>query len=60
MKSKMQQKMEELLKQVEELHLSMLKIKEGKLLNDPGVIIESQILDIVLNNYQQVLMRKLA
>ncbi|OLN33606.1 Spo0E family sporulation regulatory protein-aspartic acid phosphatase [Desulfosporosinus metallidurans] len=49
---------EELLKQVEELHLSMIKIKKGNSLTDQRIMIESQILDIILNNYQEVLMKK--
>lgn len=48
---------EKLLKQVEELHTSIFEIKEGKSLNDLGVIIESQILDIVLNNYKETLIK---
>ncbi|WP_407311447.1 aspartyl-phosphate phosphatase Spo0E family protein [Desulfosporosinus sp. SB140] len=48
---------EELLKQVDELHHSMLEIKNGKSIIDLGVIIESQILDIVLNNYREELMK---
>ncbi|MDP4128401.1 MAG: aspartyl-phosphate phosphatase Spo0E family protein [Bacillota bacterium] len=50
---------EELLKRVEELHLNMIKIKEGKSVKDREVIIESRILDIVLSNFQDVLIRKL-
>lgn len=49
---------EELLKQVEKLHLSMIKIKSGKSLMDQDIITESQILDVILNNYQEVLMKK--
>jgi hypothetical protein len=48
---------EKLLKQVDELHLSMTKIKDGKSILDFDVIIESQVLDIVLNNYKKTLMR---
>ncbi|MDQ7097131.1 aspartyl-phosphate phosphatase Spo0E family protein [Desulfosporosinus sp. PR] len=48
---------EDLLKQVEELHQSMVDIKSGKSIIDLGVIIESQILDIVLNNYREELMK---
>ncbi|WP_407308191.1 aspartyl-phosphate phosphatase Spo0E family protein [Desulfosporosinus sp. SB140] len=48
---------EKLLKQVEELHLSMIKIKERKSLIDSGVIIESQILDVILSNYRETLSR---
>ena len=60
MKSMVQvQQIEELLKQVEELHLSMIQIKEDKSLTDQEIITESKILDIILNNYQGVLMKKL-
>lgn len=60
MKSMVQeQQIEELLKQVEELHLSMVQIKENKSLIDQEIITESQILDIILNNYQEVLMKRL-
>ena len=60
MKSMVQvQQIEELLKQVEELHLSMIQIKENKSLIDQEIITESQILDIILNNYQEVLMKRL-
>lgn len=54
-----EKQIEELLKQVEELHSNMIRIKEGKSLMDSDVIIESQILDIVLNNYHQTLAKKL-
>lgn len=50
---------EELLKQVKELHLSMVKIKQSKSLTDLEVLTQSRILDIILNNYQEVLMRKI-
>ena len=60
MKSMVQeQQIEELLKQVEELHLSMIQIKENKSLIDQEIITESQILDIILNNYQKVLIKRL-
>lgn len=50
--------LEELLKQIEELRLSMIKIKEGKSFADPEVITASQMLDAVLNKYQEMLMKK--
>ena len=60
MKSMVQeQQIEELLKQVEELHLSMIQIKEDKSLTDQEIITESKILDIILNNYHEVLMKRL-
>lgn len=48
---------EVLVDQVEELQVTLNKIKEGKSLTDFGIVIESQILSIVLNNYRETLMR---
>ncbi|MCB8816181.1 aspartyl-phosphate phosphatase Spo0E family protein [Desulfosporosinus shakirovi] len=48
--------LEELIKQIEELRLSMIKIKEGKSFTDPEVVTSSQILDAVLDKYQIMLM----
>jgi hypothetical protein len=42
--------LEELIKKIEELRLSMIKIKEGKTLTDQDVITASQMLDAVLMN----------
>lgn len=50
--------LEELIKQIEELRLSMIKIKEGKSYTDPEVIVASQELDAVLDKYQEMLMKK--
>jgi len=49
---------EELIKQIEELRLSMIKIKEGKTYTDPKVVAASQELDTVLNKYQEMLRKK--
>ena len=49
--------LEELIKQIEELRLSMIKIKEGKSYTDPEVISASQMLDAVLDKYQDMLMK---
>jgi len=49
--------LEELIKQIEELRLNMIKIKEGKSYTDPGVVAASQELDAVLNKYQEMLMK---
>jgi len=49
--------LEELIRQIEELRLSMIKIKEGKSYTDPEVITASQMLDAVLDKYQEMLMR---
>jgi len=48
---------EELIKQIEELRLSMIRIKEGKSYTDPDVVAASQELDAVLDRYQGILMR---
>ena len=50
--------LEELIKQIEELRLSMIKIKEGKSYMDPEVVAASQELDTVLDKYQEMLMGK--
>ena len=50
--------LEELIKQIEELRLSMIKIKEGKSYTDPEVIVASKELDAVLDKYQEMLMKK--
>jgi len=49
--------LEELIRQIEELRLSMIKIKEGKSYTDPEVITASQMLDAVLDKYQEMLMK---
>ena len=49
--------LEELIKQIEELRLRMIKTKEGKSYTDPEVITASQELDGVLNKYQDMMMK---
>ena len=49
--------LDQLLKQIDELRSSVLEIKEGKSLKDLGIIVESQILDIILNNYRESLIK---
>lgn len=51
--------LEEILKQIEELRRSMVRIKEGKTLLDQEVITASQMLDAVLNEYYKVLNQEL-
>lgn len=46
----------ELIKQIEELRVRLLKIKAGKSYTDPEVVAASQDLDAVLNKYQVLLM----
>ena len=50
--------LDELIKQIEELRLSMIKIKAGRTFTDPEVITASQILDAVLDRYQEMLIKK--
>lgn len=50
--------LKELIKQIEELRLNMIKIKEGKSYTDPEVIAASQELDAVLDMYQEMLKKK--
>ena len=49
--------LEKLMKQIEELRLNMIKIKEGKSFTDPEVVAVSQELDAVLDKYQVILMK---
>jgi len=49
--------LEKLIKQIEELRLNMIKIKEGRAYADPEVVAASQELDDVLNKYQVMLMK---
>jgi hypothetical protein len=49
--------LEELIRQIEELRLNMIKIKEGKSYTDPEVVAASQELDAVLDKYQVILMK---
>jgi len=49
--------LQELIKKIEELRSSMVKIKEGKSFTDPEVITASQMLDAVLDRYQVMLMK---
>jgi hypothetical protein len=43
----------ELIKQIEELRLDLVTIKEGRAYTDPDVVTASQKLDEVLNKYQE-------
>lgn len=49
---------EELIKQIEELRLNMIKAKEGRSYTDPEVVSTSQALDEVLDKYQEMQMKK--
>jgi stage 0 sporulation regulatory protein len=50
---------EKLIKKIEELRLALNEITKEKELSDPEVIIASQMLDAVLNEYHRILKRKL-
>ena len=43
----------ELIKQIEELRLDLVRIKVGRAYTDPDVVSASQKLDEVLNKYQE-------
>lgn len=45
---------DELIKQIEELRLDLVRIKIGRAYTDPEVIEASQKLDNVLNKYQEL------
>jgi uncharacterized protein YlzI (FlbEa/FlbD family) len=49
--------LKELIKQIEELRSTMIKLKEGKSYTDPEVITASQMLDAVLDKYQEMLIK---
>jgi ABC-type dipeptide/oligopeptide/nickel transport system ATPase component len=49
--------LEKLMKQIRELRISMIEIKEGKTFTDPAVKIASQMLEAVfLKKYQELLL----
>src|SRR5680860_1360373 len=50
-------KLDELIRQIEELRSSMIKAKEGRSYTDPEVIAASQELDSVLDKYQEMMMK---
>jgi stage 0 sporulation regulatory protein len=50
---------EKLIKKIEELRLPLNEITKEKDLSDPEVVIASQMLDAVLNEYYRLLKRKL-
>ncbi|HUS88939.1 MAG TPA: aspartyl-phosphate phosphatase Spo0E family protein [Desulfosporosinus sp.] len=49
---------EELINQIEKLRLNMINAKDGRSLTDPEVVTASQMLDVVLDKYQEMLMKK--
>ena len=48
-------KINELIKQIEELRLALVRIKVGRAYTDPEVVTASQKLDEVLNKYQELM-----
>lgn len=48
----------ELIKRIEELRVNVIKTKEGRAYTDPAVVAASQELDVVLDLYQEMLMKK--
>ncbi|AET67580.1 Spo0E like sporulation regulatory protein [Desulfosporosinus orientis DSM 765] len=48
----------DLIKQIEELRLNVIKTKEGRAYTDPLVVAASQELDKVLDRYQEMLIKK--
>lgn len=49
---------EKLINQIEEFRLKMIKAKDGRSFTDPEVVTASQMLDLVLDKYQEILMKK--
>lgn len=49
---------EKLINQIEEFRLKMIEAKDGRSFTDPEVVIASQMLDLVLDKYQEMLMKK--
>ena len=50
--------LEEVLKSIEELRNKLNKIAEGRKLTDPEVVSASQMLDVLLNEYQKLMKDK--
>jgi len=49
---------EELMKQIEEFRLNMIKAKEGNSYSAPEVVAASQKLDAILDKYQMMMLTK--
>ena len=54
----MSETIDEVIKQIEELRLNLIKIKEGKAYTDSEVVTASQRLDQVLNRYQELIFKE--
>ncbi len=46
-----------ILREIEELLSNLNKIKEGRSYSDPEVVTASQKLDVILNKYQEMLVK---
>ena len=55
MSERVSETIKEIIKQIEELRLSLIQIKEGKSYTDTEVVTASQRLDQVLNKYQELI-----
>lgn len=51
------QTINDLIKQIEELRINLIKMKEGRAYSDPEVVEASQALDEVLDKYQELLLK---
>lgn len=47
--------LDEILEAIEELRAKLNKVAEGKALTDPEVLLASQMLDALLNEYQKLM-----
>ena len=54
----MTETIDDIVKQIEELRLNLVKIKEGRAYTDPEVISASQALDKVLDKYQVLIAKE--
>ena len=53
----MTETIDDIIKQIEELRLNLVKIKEGRAYTDQEVISASQALDQVLDKYQELMLK---
>ncbi|MCD9024291.1 aspartyl-phosphate phosphatase Spo0E family protein [Cohnella silvisoli] len=54
----MARELEELLRQIEQMRSELYELINGKRFTDQEVIVASQMLDSILNEYQRLLARK--
>lgn len=53
----MSHRIKDLIKQIEELRIDLIRVKEGRSYTDPEVIEVSQALDEVLYKYQELMLK---